>query len=129
MPVIVPLEVKEAVMTETHAAVQPGGNESPDPGRAESDVPGNRIHCPGLQRGSASFRRSSAGTFTTGPQHDGEPKVSKPLTSNSSNSTITTVRGSDERRSKMTIITHTREAGTLIEGTMKGDGSNAVLKA
>ena len=29
----------------------------------------------------------------------------------------------------MTIITHTREAGTLIEGTAKGDGSNAVLKA
>ena len=29
----------------------------------------------------------------------------------------------------MTIITHTREAGTLIEGTAKGDGSNTILKA
>lgn len=29
----------------------------------------------------------------------------------------------------MTIITHSREAGTLIQGTAKGDGSNLVLKA
>lgn len=29
----------------------------------------------------------------------------------------------------MTIITHTREAGTLLEGTAKSDGSNAILKA
>lgn len=29
----------------------------------------------------------------------------------------------------MTTITHTREAGTLIEGTAKGDGSNTILKA
>lgn len=29
----------------------------------------------------------------------------------------------------MTIITHSREAGTLIEGTAKGDGSNIILKA
>lgn len=29
----------------------------------------------------------------------------------------------------MTIITHSREAGTLIQGTTKGDGSNLILRA